>query len=159
MYFRVWINHSCHEPILCGRLSNSILLEICLIIFVIKIHWVMPGMYNIIKWAWHHFMQSFWKPNYIAESSISKLGEIIKSSNNYCLIKKWYGGYNSDYTAKSYKYDKRKQQEMGRKMHSENLRNEKILDKSRVIVWTEFILFRMWSSCGWATVNIIIKSQ
>jgi len=48
---------------------------------------------------------------------------------------------------------------MGRKMHSENLRNEKILDKSRVIVWTEFILFRMWSSCGWATVNIIIKSQ
>jgi hypothetical protein len=52
----------------------------------------MPGMYNIIKWAWHHFMQSFPKPNYIAESSISKLGEIIKSSNNYCLIKKWYGG-------------------------------------------------------------------
>jgi len=119
----------------------------------------MPGMCNIIKWAWHHFKQSFRKPNYIAESSISKLRDIIKSTNKSYLIKKWCGGYNSDYTAKSYEYNKRKQQEMGRKMHSENLKNEKILDKSRVIVWTEFILFTMWSSCGWATVNIIIKSQ
>jgi hypothetical protein len=25
---------------------------------------------------------------------------------------------------------------------------EKILDKSRVRLWTEFIFFRMWSSCG-----------
>jgi hypothetical protein len=34
----------------------------------------------------------------------------------------WGTPHNSDYIAKNYEYDKTKQQEMGRKLHSENLR-------------------------------------
>jgi len=50
------------------------------------------------------------------------LGDTIKITKNYCLIKKWCGGYNNDYIAKNYEYDKTKQQEKGRKLHSENLK-------------------------------------
>jgi hypothetical protein len=41
------------------------------------------------------------------------LGDTIKSTKNYCLIKKWYGGYNSDYIAKNYEYDKKSSKRRG----------------------------------------------
>jgi hypothetical protein len=67
-------------------------------------------------------MQSFQKLSYVIDSSISKLGDIIKSTSNYYPTKKLYGGQNSDYVAKNYEYVKTKQHEMGGDLHSENLR-------------------------------------
>jgi len=66
-------------------------------------------------------------------------------------------GYNSDYITKSYEYDKTKQQEMGRKLHLENLREwenfGQIKGKSMDWIYLVQDVVQLW-----VTVNIITKT-